>query len=214
MVESERQEIYDRYKKGDSVRGIAKDYPYSLTFIQQLIKSFNYDEDIARNYPKVDGMNMYAICKKTGKEFYVNVSLQNSLDLGLTVTANTIMWWLQQSDEARKSLTESSGEPLAAALQSFSGFIKDCGGKECQVWGNGPTFDISNLIAAYHKIQVPIPWDFRNERCVRTLVSLAPIIKSMTKFYGVAHNALADCYHQIKYCSETYRKIKHLDEHE
>lgn len=151
---------------------------------------------------------------KTGKEFYVNVSLQNSLDLGLTVTANTIMWWLQQSDEARKSLTESSGEPLAAALQSFSGFIKDCGGKECQVWGNGPTFDISNLIAAYHKIQVPIPWDFRNERCVRTLVSLAPIIKSMTKFYGVAHNALADCYHQIKYCSETYRKIKHLDEHE
>jgi hypothetical protein len=145
---------------------------------------------------------------ETGKEFYVNVDLQSCLDVGLTVTASTIMWWFQQSDEARNSITEAKGEPLYEALQSFSIFVKDCGGKDCEIWGNGPTFDISNLINSYHKIKLPIPWDFRKERCVRTLVSFAPIIKSMTKFYGVAHNALSDCYHQIKYCSDTFKKIE------
>lgn len=149
---------------------------------------------------------------ETGKEFYVNVSLQSCLDLGLTVTASTIMWWLKQSDEARRSLTETKGEDIYTALTKFSNFIDECGGKECEVWGNGPTFDLSNLISAYHATKIKLPWDFRRERCVRTLVSFAPVIKSMTKFHGVAHNALADCYHQIKYSSETYRKINRLDD--
>ena len=68
--EQERKEIYDKFLSGMAVRKIANDYPYSLTYIQQLIKSYTYEEDIARNYPQIEGKNMFAICKQTGKEFY------------------------------------------------------------------------------------------------------------------------------------------------
>lgn len=67
--ELERKEIYDKYLSGMSVRKIASEYPYSLTYIQQSIKSYTYEEDIARNYPQIDGKNMFAVCKQTGKEF-------------------------------------------------------------------------------------------------------------------------------------------------
>jgi len=64
---------------------------------------------------------------------------------------------------------------------------------------------------AYNAIEIKMPWDFRKERCVRTLVSFLPEIKNMTKNNGVAHDALADCHFQIKYCSETYRTIKNIN---
>lgn len=67
--ELERKEIYDKFLSGMAVRKIANDYPYSLTYIQQLIKSYTYEEDIARNYPQIEGKNMFAVCKQTGKEF-------------------------------------------------------------------------------------------------------------------------------------------------
>lgn len=149
---------------------------------------------------------------ETGQEFYKNVDLQSSIDLGLDIEAKTIMWWLKQSGEARHKLAETRGELIYNVLVDFGNFIEKCGGKEVEIWGNGPTFDITNLIVPYKKLSIDIPWNFSKERCVRTLVSQAPIIKSMTKFNGVAHDALADCHHQIKYCSATYRKIHRLDD--
>jgi len=34
---------------------------------------------------------------------------------------------------------------------------------------------------AYNKAGIPIPWDFRKERCVRTLVSFNPSVKDNFK---------------------------------
>jgi hypothetical protein len=55
---------------------------------------------------------------------------------------------------------------------------------------------------------MPIPWDFRKERCVRTLVSFAPEVKEAEPNTGVAHDALADCIFQINYCSKIFNKLK------
>ena len=150
---------------------------------------------------------------ETGKEFYVNVLLKSCMDIGLKLNADTVMWWLKQSDEARKSLTEGESKNLIQALHEFSSFIESCDGKKCQVWGNSARFDLGILSDAYNKIGVKIPWDFRNERCVRTLVSFLPEIKNMTKFHGVAHNAVADCHFQIKYCSETWNALNAIRQH-
>lgn len=144
---------------------------------------------------------------ETGKEFYTNVSLKSSLDVGLQINADTVMWWMKQSDEARKSLTDGETKDIESALYDLAAFIIDCGGKNCQVWGNSARFDLGILSDAYSKVGSKIPWDFRNERCVRTLVSFLPEIKNMTKFFGVAHNAIADCHFQIKYCSETWNAL-------
>jgi len=148
---------------------------------------------------------------ETNKEFRINASLQSCIDLGLTMDPDTIMWWMKQSDDARKSLVEGEVVGIIEALVELAVFIEDCGGKECEIWGNSPRFDLEKLDAAYNKAGSEIPWDFRKERCVRTLVSFLPEIKNMTKFAGIAHDAVHDCHHQIKYCSETYRRIKNIE---
>lgn len=135
----------------------------------------------------------------TGKEFYENISLQSCLDLGLIVNADTIMWWMKQSDEARKILT-SGTISITDALTSFSAFCN----QDYQVWGNSARFDLGILQNAYNKANMPICWDFRKERCVRTLVSLEPEVRKQYTFSGTAHNALADCHNQIQYCYLTW----------
>lgn len=147
---------------------------------------------------------------QTGRTFYTNISLQSCLDAGLRINGDTLMWWMKQDDEARKSLTSGEQAVLAKALYDFSVFIASCGGKDCQVWGNSARFDLGILSDAYDAVSLPLPWDFYKERCVRTLVSFAPEIKKSTAFDGVAHDALADCYHQIKYCTQTWKVLNEI----
>lgn len=137
---------------------------------------------------------------KTGKEFYTNVDLQSCIDLGLTIDASTVMWWMNQNEQARKDLTERFSLPIKDALKEFSEFFS----KDYQIWGNSARFDCGILQNAYNKAGIPIPWDFRKERCLRTLVSFAPEIKNNYKFIGTAHNAVDDCKFQIGYCSEIW----------
>lgn len=142
-----------------------------------------------------------------GEKFYQTVSLQSCLDAGLIVNADTIMWWMQQSDDARKELSTNCVD-LAVALQKFSQFMFQCEGEYCQVWGNSARFDLGILSDAYRKCSLATPWSFRNERCVRTLVSFNPELRKKSTFVGTQHNALHDCLHQIQYCNTIANSIK------
>ena len=141
---------------------------------------------------------------KTGKEFYTNVDLQSCIDLGLIVNASTIMWWMKQSEQARKDLTERVALPIKEALLEFAKFCNH----DYEIWGNSARFDCGILQNAYNKAGIPIPWDFRKERCVRTLVSLNPEIKKNFPLSGTAHNAISDCYSQVGYCSATRSSLQ------
>lgn len=140
---------------------------------------------------------------ETGKEFYLNIDLQSCLDLGLTVSGSTIMWWLNQNKQARKDLTKFKPVSIQKALLEFTKFCK----KDYQVWGNSARFDCGILGNAFERVGMPIPWDFRKERCVRTLVSFKPEIKESYSYNGTAHNALSDCYSQVGYCSEIWKSV-------
>lgn len=139
---------------------------------------------------------------RTGKEFYQNISLQSCMYIGLVVNASTIMWWMKQSEEARKSF-DSDSVTITEALKKFSSFC-DMG---YQVWGNSASFDCGILKNAYDKCKITIPWDFRKERCVRTLVSFNPEIKNNYPSVGIVHNSLSDCYFQIGYCHRIWDSI-------
>ncbi len=141
---------------------------------------------------------------KTGKTFYVNVDLQSCIDLGLIINGATVMWWMQQSERARKDLVSGIVLPIEHALRSFSEFCN----KEYRIWGNSARFDLGILQNAYDKAGIPICWDYKNERCVRTLVSLNPEIKKNFPSVGTAHNALADCYYQVGYCCAIWNTLK------
>ena len=144
---------------------------------------------------------------ETGDQFYGRVDLQSCLDYGLTVDASTVYWWLLQSEQARKEIAHG-GDNLAHALNVFSEWFRGLG-QDVQIWGNGATFDLGILSSAYEACVLPEPWSCRNERDVRTMVSLYPEvrIKHDKNFKGVEHNPIDDCKHQINYLSEIWNRI-------
>ena len=142
---------------------------------------------------------------ETGREFYRGVSLQSSLDLGLVINADTLIWWLRQNEDARNKIIEGK-DSINQVLLDLAEFVN----KDCEIWGNSARFDLGLLQNAYNKANLPIPWDFRRERCVRTLVSLNPTIQKEFKYEGTAHDPISDCKNQIAYCSATWNSLKNI----
>ena len=142
-----------------------------------------------------------------GKEFYERIDLQSCLDVGLIVNGSTLYWWLQQSEAARNEICKK-GNDLRSALVLFNTFmIFENDFKDIQIWGNGARFDIGILEDAYTALKLGTPWNFRNERDVRTLVSFAPQVKEHYPISGMVHYALDDCKNQIGYCCAIWQKL-------
>lgn len=124
-----------------------------------------------------------------GAGFYRRVDIQSCLDVGLTVDASTIEWWMGQSDEARASFDEK-GVPLRTALAQLSELFDD----DELVWANGVNFDLPILENAYHACGLTPPWKFCNTRDYRTVKNMFPkeLLGSLRIEPVVAHNALGD----------------------
>ena len=133
------------------------------------------------------------------EKFYVNVSLQSCIDVGLKIDGDTVMWWMQQSEEARASFTDNAVH-INLALQMFSKWING----DKQVWGNGASFDNAILSSAYSKCQLSQPWKFWNDRCYRTIKSLYPEIKLQR--VGTYHKALDDAESQALHLIEIMKE--------
>lgn len=140
----------------------------------------------------------------TGKEFSCGVSLASCLDIGLEVSASTIIWWMQQGEEARRNITDGKKLPITDALEALSSFLAT---DDYCVWANSPSFDLVILSNAYRMIGQPIAWDFRRERCVRTLAAFNPSKKKEWEYTGVAHDALSDCKNQIGYTTAIIQSL-------
>lgn len=137
----------------------------------------------------------------SGDTFHWHVDIQSCLDLGMEVSKDTLLWWLKQSDDARKTLWKGQ-QPLNSrkienVLKDLTSFVEKHP-SYVKVWGNSPRFDCGILQNAYNLINKDVPWNFRNERDVRTIVGLVPDLKDRVPFIGVPHNALDDCRYQIK----------------
>ena len=145
------------------------------------------------------------ITGQTGKEFYINIDLKSCQENGFSIDASTVLWWMNQSDEARESL-KSCQIGIEAAIESFHSWMEDIKANECQVWANSPSFDLNLLEFAFNKFGLNQPWFYWNERDCRTLVSLAPEIKK-SMVNDLTHDALSDCKYQIKYCSAIYNSL-------
>lgn len=130
------------------------------------------------------------------------VDIDSCIKLGLGVDGGTLTWWFNQSEEAREHLKGKSNT-IKSVLHSLSQFFRFGD----QVWGNSARFDLGILADAYGKIGYELPWQFWNERDVRTLVSFKPEVKNEVVFEGEPHNPIDDCIHQVNYCHLTWRLI-------
>lgn len=111
---------------------------------------------------------------KLGRSFYVNVDLQSSIDAGLTVSGDTVYWWLQQEEAARNKLLDNR-VGLLEALGQFSDFFSTeiregykYPGAE-YLWAHGLDFDVGIMRTAYDNFGVKHPWYYNKVRDDRTL---------------------------------------------
>ena len=149
-----------------------------------------------------------------GESFYKVVCLESSVNWGAVIDPSTVIWWLKQSSEARSAIVNDDAIPLQDALLQFREFVSDNvagGSKKAQVWGNGASFDNSILRSSYDCIAEDYPWEYWNDRDVRTMVELGQAIsfdpKTTIPFEGSRHNALADAIHQARYVSVIWQRI-------
>lgn len=143
------------------------------------------------------GMNFYVL----GQRFYTVVDLASSIEAGGVVDASTILWWMKQSDAARKQF-DLPGKPLREALDEFDAWLNDVAAsfpspQNLYIWGNGAGFDNVILESAYRAIGKKIPWKHYNNRCYRTIKALNPDIPIQRQ--GTYHNAVDDAVSQAQH---------------
>lgn len=143
---------------------------------------------------------------EVGKPFYRTIKLEDAIRKGRTIDASTLQWWMSQDADIRYKMFVG-GCRLVEALNHLNHYIGTVLGLEDPfVWGNSASFDLGMLGDAYDQLGMRRPWNFRNERCYRTIISEFP---PDIKFDRVdAHDPVEDCKHQIKKLVYVMRKLK------
>jgi DNA polymerase III epsilon subunit-like protein len=136
-----------------------------------------------------------------GARFSANVDASEFSDK-FTTDYKTIMWWFDQTNAARFSVSDLP-QKLKDALISLHQFLDK---KDVNIWCHA-TFDMPILLNAFRVVGLEFPIHFRNMRDIRTLVDLADHYSDSVRD-GVHHNALDDAMFQAKYCSEAMQKLK------
>ena len=146
---------------------------------------------------------------EVGRVFYHKVDLQSCLNIGLTVEASTIEWWMKQADDVRYELFIDSLQ-IQLVLMQFRSFLSDI--PNALLWGNSAKFDLCKLENAYSKCFHWVLWTHEQERDVRTFQSIFPEIKKdlIAKRENSAHNAINDCLFQIEYVVAVNAKLQSL----
>lgn len=143
-------------------------------------------------------------------QFHFN--LQESIDAGFKVNADTLLWWLEQSEEARTLMSKGIDNYNSNKLELIS-FNKafDALGESVFVWGNSNTFDLEIFKEYFKYYKVPISWNTKNERDLRTLRYLFPHIKEVAHT-GVEHRALDDAIHEAEQLLEFIKIFPYTNE--
>lgn len=146
--------------------------------------------------------------------FQAVINMRDSAKYGV-MDPDTVLWWIGQSDDARKVLLDQNSCLLRDALYNFASWIAGQSPvfNDRVVWGNGITFDNVILGNAFKALEMFRPWPFWGDRDVRTIVDLGRTLygvdpKTTIVFEGTKHKALDDAIHQAKYVSALYQILK------
>lgn len=145
--------------------------------------------------------------------FYKEMSVKSNLSHGRELNPDTFKWWINTSEEMLLGHISSKGKiSLEEFVDAFSKFLQTQD-EDIRIWGNSNRFDLSPLEDIYRKLGKDLPWKFKNERDVRTLVGFDPdvkmeYLKNAKEKKEQLHHAIVDCVLQIGYCSEIYKKLK------
>jgi len=142
--------------------------------------------------------------KIIGNPFYMVLDIKDQIDSKIrSVDADTIKWWMNQSQDAKKVFRDNT-VPTKDALEVFAKWILENAGskakttKKCFPWGNGSSFDLAIMESMFRDYNVTCPWYFYAQRDLRTFKVFVGKGKKIEKA-GTEHNALDDAVSQINY---------------
>jgi len=141
---------------------------------------------------------------KIGKEFEINIDVNDSLEHGLKFEPETVLWWLQQSDEARSAITKHTGVPLHLACTKLTNAFTWA---DKRVWCNGASFDFPILSAAFAAVGIKTPWQFWEEMDMRTIKNfVGSAAWKRLQGHETAHTALGDARSQACTMQKVFAK--------
>ncbi len=134
---------------------------------------------------------------ETGEVFEMGLDLQQQIDKGAILDADTVMWWLKQPEAAQVELTKIYAHPVMLVLEAFNDWLTmtNCS----SIWGNGATFDNTLVRNLYTRHKVKFALAYWADRDVRTMVDTFKIDRRKYEFVGTKHKGIDDCMHQINY---------------
>jgi len=121
-------------------------------------------------------------------QFYQTIDLKSAVECGLKIDADAVLWWMKQSNEARAEFSKES-KGIGQVFMDFRAWIEQFPA-DTEIWGNGSDFDNVLLAEAYQILGYPVPWNFRQNRCYRTMRKLFHTIPFSKP--DNPHNALED----------------------
>ena len=129
--------------------------------------------------------------------FFEKIDQHSCLDLGCTVSIDTLLWWEKQSDTAKKAAFGGTTN-ISYAMGMLVDFYKkhECG----EIWSKGAIADIRWANNILDKLGLQKPWKFWEEMCFRTYLKYSPKVDFQP--VGEAHNALDDAINQAKHWIE------------
>lgn len=144
------------------------------------------------------------------KDYWVIDHLGCADNNSRVIDKSTVVWWMQQSEEARSVFKEKHVWKLPIALQELSFFIERS--SVSAVWANGVDFDLEILQNCYQQFNMSIPWKYSKKCCMRSIRNmqyLSPELKTWSeyKISNLAHNALEDAIMQAEYVYNFMRKL-------
>lgn len=143
----------------------------------------------------------------TGEEFYLNISEDSCLRLGLHKDPDTVLWWQNQSKEARQSLLHDP-VPVEEVVIAFHEWFRK--NKGMWIWSQGASFDVVLWEEVGRRLRNPAPWKFWDVRDTRTAYEMGRFDPRSIKRRGTYHNALDDAKHQAACVQAAYRRIQQV----
>jgi 3' exoribonuclease, RNase T-like len=134
-------------------------------------------------------------------KLYFRVDIDDQDALGREVDPNTLDWWSKQDPAImEEAFSPDDRIPLKEAVDRFHKFAWGCD----TFWSHGATFDLVIMENLYRQLGKPLPWNFWQLRCTRTLFDLGwdPDMPKANK-----HNALEDAIRQAAGVQNIYRKL-------
>lgn len=140
-----------------------------------------------------------------GQEFKVNVDARSHIKAGAVIDAETLYWWMAQSDAARASVLADPKVNVYEAFIMLNSFLAPA----ARIWSHA-TFDFVTIMETFKQLDIKPNFSHKVGLDLRTLVYLSgnKIKVDSIDRTGTHHDALDDCKHQVKYCVAALNAVK------